>query len=70
MYLVTGGGAVDHPGGSTIYIDTTQALTAGDLAWVSTAPLPSARYGLRGTSINNMVLISGEYEYDKKTVKR
>ena len=42
------------------YTDTTELLTAGASAWVYTAPLPSARVGLSGASINNRVIISGE----------
>ena len=45
----------------TGYTDTTELLTAGASAWVYTAPLPSARVGLSGASINNRVIVSGEY---------
>ena len=59
--MVTGGcSALDIDEHCTAYTDTTEVLTIGASAWVYTAPLPSARVGLSGASINNRVIISGE----------
>ena len=64
MSLVTGGcTALNSEDLCTTYTDTTELLSAGASAWVYTAPLPSARMGLRGASINNRVIISGEWLY-------
>ena len=61
VHLVTGGCVAANSGGGCIaFTDMTEVLTAGDMAWVYTAPLPSARSYLSGASINNRVIISGE----------
>ena len=61
MHLVTGGcTARNSEDRCTAYTDQTEVLTAGMLAWVYSALLPSARMGLRGASLNNKIVISGE----------
>ena len=63
VYLVTGGCiAKKCTGGRSTVTDQTEVLTAGDLAWVklTAAPLPSARAWLKGASINNGIIVSGE----------
>ena len=60
MNLVSGGcSALNSDDRCTSNTDTTELLNAGAMAWVYTAPLPSARAGLRGASINNKIIISG-----------
>ena len=64
MSLVTGGCiARNSDDACTAGTDTTELLSAGASAWVYTDPLPSARRGLSGASINNRVIISGEWLY-------
>ena len=61
VYLVTGGcTARNTEGQCTAATDTTEVLSAGDLDWVYTALLPSARFANGGPSINNRIIISGE----------
>ena len=64
MSLVTGGCTARNSADQcTATTDTTELLSAGASAWVYTAPLPSARSYLSGASINNRVIISGEWLY-------
>ena len=51
--LVTGG----HTGGD--YLSSTELLVGTAPAWVFTGELPSPRFGLRGATIDNMVLMTG-----------
>ena len=61
VYLVTGGCIAGQSSYScSAFTDYTEVLTAGDLAWVYTAPLPFARSYLSGASINNKIIVSGE----------
>ena len=55
VLLVTGGYQYS---GEWIYLDSTEVLK--DIAWRMTAPLPSARAGLRAASVENNILLFGE----------
>ena len=41
-------------------LDTTEVLEAGTYYWILTAPLPSARYGLRAAVLDNKIFLFGE----------
>ena len=59
VLLVTGGMQVS--GVRDIYLDSTEVLEdimAG--TWRLTAPLPSARYGLRAASVGKYIFVFGE----------
>merc|ERR1712062_498931 len=52
--LVTGG-----RDGSNSDLSSTELLVGNASAWAITGELPTPRYGLRGTNINNKVLMTG-----------
>ena len=51
--LVTGG----YSGSG--YLSSTELMLGTAPAWVFTGELPSPRFGLRGATIDNMVLMTG-----------
>ena len=53
MFLVTGG-----YGGT--YLSFTETLVDGAGTWKPAGPLPVAMSGLRGVSLNNNILMSGD----------
>ena len=57
MYLVTGGYG-EAPGGD--YLASTELLERGAAQWTEAGPLPSARFGLRGVSLHNTVIVTGQ----------
>ena len=57
MYLVTGGYG-EGPGGE--YLASTELLQRGAAQWTAAGPLPSARFGLRGVSLHNTVIVTGQ----------
>ena len=52
MYLVTGG--YDHG-----YLSSTETLVDGAATWSTAGELPVAMLGLRGVSLNNKILMTG-----------
>ena len=40
---------------------STEILTHGDSKWTDVGPLPLALYGLRGVSINNKIIMTGNF---------
>ena len=56
VFLITGGqqGSVE----SSIPLDSTEILETN--TWRISAPLPSARYGLRAASLENTIFLFGE----------
>ena len=59
VLLVTGG--AHYPGGTWTRLDSTEILVTPGGSWItlSTARLPSPRYGLRAGTANNVVYIFG-----------
>ena len=51
--LVTGGRY------DIVFLSSTELLVGTAPAWVFTGELPSPRWGLRGATIDNMVLMTG-----------
>ena len=47
-------------GSPTIAGDSTELLVHGEAQWTRSGSLPSLRKGLRGASINNKVLVTGD----------
>ena len=41
-------------------LDSTEILVTGGTSWNLTAPLPSARYGLRAALLDNKIFVFGE----------
>ena len=41
------------------YLDSTEILVAGAKKWRFSGKLPTSRWGLRGVSINNKIIIAG-----------
>ena len=59
VLLVTGG--AQYSGGSRyINLDSTEVLEDMAGTWRLTAPLPSARHGLRAASVENNIFVFGE----------
>ena len=56
VLLVTGG--QQWSGDSSIPLDSTEILETN--TWRISAPLPSARYGLRAASLGNTIFLFGE----------
>ena len=56
VLLVTGG--QQWSGNSSIPLDSTEILETN--TWRISAPLPSARYGLKATSLENTIFLFGE----------
>ena len=56
MLLVTGGRQILN--NSRIPLDSTEILETN--TWRISAPLPSARYGLRAASLENTIFLFGE----------
>ena len=57
MYLVTGGssgGTADPPN-----LASTETLIDGASAWITVGSLPAAMGALRGVSLNNKILMTG-----------
>ena len=52
VFLVAGGWTDD-------YIASTETLVEGDQAWNFQQPLPTGRYGLRGISLLDTVIMTG-----------
>ena len=44
---------------------STEVFTLGEAAWKLVGPLPVAVYGLRATTVSNLVYASGGYSYYK-----
>ena len=42
------------------YLDSTEILVAGAKKWRFSGKLPTSRWGLRGVSINNKIIIAGQ----------
>ena len=42
------------------YLDSTEILEDNTDTWKMTAPLPSARYGLRAASVDNTIYVFGK----------
>ena len=61
VLLVTGGsGGQKRYSGVWIYLDSTEVLEDMAGTWRLTAPLPSARYGLRAAVLDNNIFVFGE----------
>ena len=61
VLLVTGGTKYSGGiGGQYISLDSTEVLEDMAGTWRLTAPLPSARYGLRAASVQNNIFLFGE----------
>ena len=60
VLLVTGGRLYDYSGGENIYLDSTEVLEDMAGTWRLTAPLPSARWGLRAASVDNNIFVFGQ----------
>ena len=56
VFLVTGG--QQWSGNSSIPLDSTEILETN--TWRISAPLPSARYGLKAASLGNTIFLFGE----------
>ena len=56
VYLVTGGQTL---GRFYEVLDSTELLVAGAASWVTAGPLPSHRFGLRGVTLNNKIIMTG-----------
>ena len=56
VLLVTGG--QQWSGNSSIPLDSTEILETN--TWRISAPLPSARYGLKAASLGNIIFLFGE----------
>ena len=54
VLLVTGGWNADSD-----YLDSTEILEDNTDTWKMTAPLPSARYGLRAASVEHTIFVFG-----------
>ena len=52
MYLVTGGHGSER-------LSSTEVMPASGTSWSYVADLPGARYGLRGTTLNNQIFMTG-----------
>ena len=52
MYLVTGGW-------DSSYLSSTEILVDGAVTWTEVGELPVSMYGLRGVSLNNKILMTG-----------
>ena len=59
VLLVTGGQQYSG-GGGPIFLDSTEVLEDMAGTWRLTAPLPSARVGLRAASVENNIFVFGE----------
>ena len=53
VFLVTGGY-------SNGVLATTEILVEGDASWTTVGNLPKAFYGIRGVSLNNRIIMTGE----------
>ena len=56
VFLVTGG----YAGGWLGWLDTTEILVEGDSSWTTVGSLPKAVQGIRGVSLNNRIIMTGE----------
>ena len=57
VLLVTGGSQYSR---GIIFLDSTEVLEDMAGTWRLTAPLPSARWGLRAASVENSIFVFGE----------
>ena len=64
VLLVTGG--KHYPGGTRTMLDSTEIMKTGGGSWrtLTTARLPSPREGLRAATVNNVVYIFGENNFN------
>ena len=53
VFLVTGG----YNDGK---LSSTEVLKDGDLSWTTVGNLPKAVWGIRGVSLNNRIIMTGE----------
>ena len=58
VYIVTGG-EDGYPDNNPL--SSTETLTAGSSEWQYAGALPSARYDLRGVTIDNQFYVLGEW---------
>ena len=65
VFLVTGG--TQYYGGMGIWISLASTEVLEDMAgtWRLTAPLPSARTGLRAASVDNNIFVFGQNIFDR-----
>ena len=61
VFLVTGG----FGGGN--YLSSTEILTEGDSSWTIVGNLPKAVWGIRGVSLNNRIIMTGEQSIRNET---
>ena len=59
VYLVTGG--QDYEFITHYYLSSTEILTHGDSKWTDVGPLPFALFGLKGVSLNNNIIMTGNF---------
>ena len=57
VLLVTGGQTL---GRFYEVLDSTELLVAGAATWLTAGPLASHRFGLRGVTLNNKIIMTGE----------
>ena len=57
VYLVTGGQTL---GRFYEVLDSTELLVAGAATWLTAGTLPSHRFGLRGVTLNNKIIMTGQ----------
>ena len=63
VLLVTGGGNSND--GRLVGLDSTEVLEDMAGNWRLTAPLPSARTGLRAASVDNNIFVFGQNIFDR-----
>ena len=56
VLLVTGGQTL---GRFYEVLDSTELLVAGAATWLTAGTLPSHRFGLRGVTLNNKIIMTG-----------
>ena len=61
--MVTGGRitALNNPSDQNPLTDTTEILTKGASAWVFSKPLPSQRYAMSASTLDNKLIVAGKY---------
>ena len=64
MYMVTGGYNKKFS-----YVASTEIMPASGSRWSFAGSLPSARYGLRGISLNNQIFMTGYTGISKGSFK-
>ena len=58
VYLVAGG-AADWKAIHGPYMTSTETLKQGDTKWTLVGNLPNAAIGIRGTTLNNKIIMTG-----------